>query len=770
MARVPVYEGDRVAPASPLTARLRPVDNGGGVWGGVAQGLQSLGGGLSQMSDDAKVISDINGAKRLDIEASTGIDAIQSEVLGAKGEAAPAAAADADRRLAEMAAAILERARTEPERAAVSQSLDGRIALSRRLIGAHLEQEVRAGAEQVAQDRATQSARLAVEADDEEAYHTQLRTGLDEIGAAARRRGENDAAIVERQRAFASDVDRRRIQRFVDGGRLGTAEALLTARGAQMVPAERAAAEQALEAPRRSARVRAIADNAEARVTQAQGDGGLAAMAPRERLATLLALLDGDHSLDSEDRSAAKDELARRENAAVVARRADERAAERAAWDFVEAQGEGGFSDYGRLPAQIRATLSPEARDQFDALALINGRIRPAMEDGDAAWDLKALALDDPQGFLDIDLRGWRGELTGRSFDELSGMQEQIRANPNAPELARDRRIFERIGEALGVSADEGAEEMAPRFDDGVYRPGESGGPLLRAEPFMAPAEGGRGLFRRASGEHGPGIRILPPAWPSPMRRGRLPLIRPKGWQAWHDELPAPPPYYGPGSGKYRSERPTREHLWMRVEAYGLAGGALLKGMPHASRMMWHYLHGDGKVVRPDVVRMRKDMPRLKRDSDSNLRQLNGWIVDYVKHNYAGKPMSFRVGTDWLKYEGTTPVDGTPAADWYYALNGFHFAHSAQVSVVPSVDGGVSVSIVPRMHVFDRYNWDKRFARVTGSFAGFNFKRKYLDKDFAQLHRAGLARDFDVVGAMTMPSSTITVRPTRGIDHVANMR
>ncbi|MGF7146538.1 hypothetical protein FHS96_000147 [Sphingomonas zeicaulis] len=765
MARVPVYEGDRVAPASPMGARLRPVDNGGGVWGGVAQGLQSLGGGLNQMSDDAKTISDINGAKRLDIEASDGIAAIQRDALGAKGEAAPAAAADADRRLTEMATAILERARTDPERAAVSQSLERRMALSRRLMATHLDREVRAGAEQVAQDRATQSARLAVEADDEEDYHTQLRTGLNEITAAARRRGEDAAAIAERGRAYMSDVDRRRIQRFVDGERLGAAEAFLVQRRAEMAPAERAAAERALEAPRRSARVRAIADGAEARVAEAQGaddqGGGLAAMAPRERLAALLASLDADRSLDPADRSAAKDELVRRENAAAITRRADERAAERAAWDFVEARGKGGFTSFGQLPAAIRATLSPEARDQFDALALINGDLRPAKEDGDAAWSLKALAHEDPQAFLDTDLRGWRGALTSRSFDELTEMQELIRTAPNGPELALQRRVFEGVGRALGGTEDAGAEEMAPRFDDGVYRPGESGGAMLRAEPYRVPAAGGAGLFRRVSGEQRPRIRILPPAWPSPMRRGRLPLVRPKGWQAWHDELPAPPPYFGPGSGKYRSERPTLRHYEMRVEAHGLVGGAILKGMPQARRMMWHYLHGDGAVVRPDIVAMRDEIPEFKRDSDKGLRQLNGWVSNYVKNNYAGKPMSFRVGADWSTYEGTTPVDGTPAADWHYALNGFHFAHSAQVSVTPSADGSVSVSIVPQLHVFDRYNWDRRYATVKGSILGHEFTRAYLDKDFAQLHRAGLARDFDVVGALTMPSSTLSIRPAR---------
>lgn len=80
--------------------------------------------------------------------------------------------------------------------------------------------------------------------------------------------------------------------------------------------------------------------------------------------------------------------------------------------------------------------------------------------------------------------------------------------------------------------------------------------------------------------------------------------------------------------------------------------------------------------------------------------------------------------------------------DWFYAMGGVQYAVSG-VAVVhpPEHPGGQPrIELDYQAHVFDRYNWDGQKATEIGPIT-------VSDEQLADLHRAGVAQEYNISGS-----------------------
>lgn len=101
-----------------------------------------------------------------------------------------------------------------------------------------------------------------------------------------------------------------------------------------------------------------------------------------------------------------------------------------------------------------------------------------------------------------------------------------------------------------------------------------------------------------------------------------------------------------------------------------------------------------------------------------------------------GKPTQFDTG--WKGYY----MGPGESEDWYYAMGGVQYAVTGVATVYPPDRAGGEPKIDMRyqVHVFDRYNWDGGKSTEIGPIA-------ITDKKMAEMHRAGVAQEFNISGS-----------------------
>ena len=90
------------------------------------------------------------------------------------------------------------------------------------------------------------------------------------------------------------------------------------------------------------------------------------------------------------------------------------------------------------------------------------------------------------------------------------------------------------------------------------------------------------------------------------------------------------------------------------------------------------------------------------------------------------------------------------SADWFYAIGGFTYWVTAEVTLTPAAGGGIQATMVTRLHIFDRYNWDGGKAVTIGGIT-------VTDEQLGRLHRVGLAREYEVHGTSSPRTTQWTV-------------
>lgn len=228
----------------------------------------------------------------------------------------------------------------------------------------------------------------------------------------------------------------------------------------------------------------------------------------------------------------------------------------------------------------------------------------------------------------------------------------------------------------------------------------------------------------------------------SPEARGQL-------WLAQKDDLMAagilsptvPQIAADAGAGKHGSESAGFDDWLTKQKMDLLAEGADWKAMTDASRHMAHYLNNSGSPMNLPVDKMMTDVPQFKAYVDNIVRSNQGnWreqaLEEFRKNG--GKPVAFPV-------EARDPDESFYFSqdmneNWYYAVGGTNTNVTGVVTAVPDANGNPKISIDYQANVWDRYNWDEGKGVNVGPL-------DIPDGQMAELHRKGLAQEFDMSGS-----------------------
>lgn len=221
-------------------------------------------------------------------------------------------------------------------------------------------------------------------------------------------------------------------------------------------------------------------------------------------------------------------------------------------------------------------------------------------------------------------------------------------------------------------------------------------------------------------------------------------------------EPPPPPPGNADGSGEFDSVDPgffgDIENEALEELAYRGADLFEALGREDAARHMRHFLGESGEPLEVDPARMLRDIEFFRELEQAARDDLIADIQQEAARRYAGEPFSFTV--EDRGWEGVPSSEEVLGPNWFFALGGFSFTHTAVAHVTPPDSPGEppQVEIEYQTHVFDRYNWDKGKSVEIGPVT-------ISDEELQELHRAGMAQDFDVYGSTETETVTVDADP-----------
>lgn len=207
------------------------------------------------------------------------------------------------------------------------------------------------------------------------------------------------------------------------------------------------------------------------------------------------------------------------------------------------------------------------------------------------------------------------------------------------------------------------------------------------------------------------------------------------------------------GSGEWGRDSDSRgfsdranHYLWSRV---ALAAETL--GMPNAARHMRHYLGNTGTELTVTVDNMLRDMDHFNQRWDELVEEAKMDAQDRVLAMSAEQLQSGTSFTLEGQRGSSIYCDKSVSADWFYAIGGFTHWYTAEVRVSPPAQEGgpVQIEMTIRLHIRDRYNWDGGKSVTIGGIT-------VTDEQLGQLHRVGLAQEFDITGVSSARSVTFT--------------
>ena len=190
------------------------------------------------------------------------------------------------------------------------------------------------------------------------------------------------------------------------------------------------------------------------------------------------------------------------------------------------------------------------------------------------------------------------------------------------------------------------------------------------------------------------------------------------------------------GSGPHAQRSPTLED-YANHEAATLAADGFSPWWPDAAENLQHYLGNTGDPQSMDVDKMLEDLPDLSDDTNADVTRMAEKAVEKSQETGATGPMTYPFTTAWDDEYATKQED----PNWFYATGGYKAATDGTITVYPPTDDNPSWTYKYdyRVHTADRYNWD-------GDKSTHIFGKEITDKQLQELHRAGLAQEYDLVG------------------------
>ncbi len=202
---------------------------------------------------------------------------------------------------------------------------------------------------------------------------------------------------------------------------------------------------------------------------------------------------------------------------------------------------------------------------------------------------------------------------------------------------------------------------------------------------------------------------------------------------------PPPDPRTDPGAGEHGSDPwYTRgDDLLMKALAGDAATFADGIGWTHAAAHLRHYLDNSGDNLTVDPDQMMRDVDRFRAEADkTTATEMRRIAAEAEANGTYGKPVQF--STQW-KGEYIGPEE---SKDWYYAMGGVQYSVTGVATVHPPEHPGGEprIEMDYRTHVFDRYNWDEGKQTEIGPLT-------ITDEAMAEMHRAGVAQEFNMSGS-----------------------
>jgi hypothetical protein len=203
---------------------------------------------------------------------------------------------------------------------------------------------------------------------------------------------------------------------------------------------------------------------------------------------------------------------------------------------------------------------------------------------------------------------------------------------------------------------------------------------------------------------------------------------------------PSPPDWSPPdeGAGEHGSDSwwtTGDDHV---VEGAAYAGATAMSGSwPHAADNLRHYLGNSGDTLTQDIDAMLEDCPELRGQVDADVQNMAHNAVEQARASGATGPVTFPISTDWQGYY----ITKGESSDWFYATGGMAYSIQGEVTVYPpDTPGGewryeTDTSVSYR----DRYNWDGGKSTQIGPLT-------VTDDQLAELHRAGIAQEYNMTG------------------------
>lgn len=198
-------------------------------------------------------------------------------------------------------------------------------------------------------------------------------------------------------------------------------------------------------------------------------------------------------------------------------------------------------------------------------------------------------------------------------------------------------------------------------------------------------------------------------------------------------ETPEKPEKTDPGAGQHASRDPTSEDHFFKAAVSSAAQVADQLGLDNASRHLLHYLGNSGSDLNVDPAQIASDVPQFEQAIQQTVdEQVNAAIEQAVANGKYGEPIAFDSG--WTGFY----IGKEMSADWFYAIGGVQYRVTGTVTVSPGDPPTAQVEY--QHHVYDRYNWDEGKSTNIGPVT-------IEDRQMAELHRAGLAQEYDIVGS-----------------------
>lgn len=231
------------------------------------------------------------------------------------------------------------------------------------------------------------------------------------------------------------------------------------------------------------------------------------------------------------------------------------------------------------------------------------------------------------------------------------------------------------------------------------------------------------------------GVTSSPTGLGQPVAGTKAPIPQISPWQYQGDSAVE-------GAGKHGQRAPGMAD-YATHEAATSAADVLTTTWPDASKNLLHFLGNSGTPLDINVDRMLEDLPEFQEAVDEVFRTNAEKALDAAKQMETATPVTYPFTTDWYGHYAEKRDD----ANWFYATGGYSYALAGTVTVYPpdEISSDWRHEVEYEVHVADRYNWDGLkqtqilFATVT-------------DAQLAELHRAGIAQEFDLVGRSSVRS------------------